>query len=161
MWQIEDLRQAEYNPRSISKERLEELKKSIQSDPDFLHARPIMVNVLPERFGVIIGGNMRFLASKELGMDKVPCIEVSLPIEKEKVWNVRDNSHHGQWDMAALEELFSVDAASFENAVPSDFLREVLSVQLPSFGEGLEEEQGKLDKKKEVKCPDCGNIFSP
>lgn len=61
------------NPRVISKENMEKLKKSIKNNPDYFEARPIICS---DRIGklVILAGNQRYLASKDLGLKEVPCV---------------------------------------------------------------------------------------
>lgn len=52
------------NPRFIKDDEFKKLCKSIKDDPEFLTARPIVV-----KDGIIYGGNMRFRALQELGME--------------------------------------------------------------------------------------------
>lgn len=52
------------NPRFIKDDKFKKLCKSIKDDPEFLTARPIVV-----KDGIIYGGNMRFRALQELGME--------------------------------------------------------------------------------------------
>lgn len=103
---IKELKSAEYNPRSISKEKLELLKKSITEDVDFLSVRPIIVNTYKGRENVVIGGNMRLLAATQLGFEKIPAIFVSVEPAKEKLWNIKDNAGYGEWDTELLREVF-------------------------------------------------------
>lgn len=56
MWPVDKLRPHESNPRKISKSRIEGLKRSMRADPDFIHARPIIVNVSAARHGTVIDG---------------------------------------------------------------------------------------------------------
>ena len=55
------------NPRTIKDDKFKKLCKSLKANPEFLDARPIVV-----KDGVIYGGNMRWLALKETGMDIKP-----------------------------------------------------------------------------------------
>jgi hypothetical protein len=55
----------EKNPRSISKENFDRLKKSIEEDPAMLEARPLMVNHKGSKY-ILYGGNMRLKAMLEL-----------------------------------------------------------------------------------------------
>ena len=50
------------NPREISEESFNKLKKSIQEFPEMLTLRPLVV-----KEGVVLGGNMRLEALKQLG----------------------------------------------------------------------------------------------
>ena len=41
-------------------------------------------------------------------------------------------------------------------------LRQMLdTIATPYFGPVGEDEQGKLDEKKKVECPECGHVFEP
>ena len=56
---------------------------------------------------VIIGGNMRFRAMKDLGMASAPCkvLDPSTPVEKLREYTIKDNNAFGQndWDILANE----------------------------------------------------------
>jgi hypothetical protein len=97
---IDQLKPHEDNPRTISKKKFNKLKKSIANFPDMLAARPIVINENKE----IIGGNMRFLACKELGITTVPVIIVNWSIERQREFMVKDNISLGSWD---LDKLFN------------------------------------------------------
>lgn len=100
--EIESLKKAENNPRTISEEQLLKLQKSIQDNPDYFEARPI---ILSDRTGVlmIIAGNQRYEACVRLGMKEVPTVLISnLTEEKEREIMVRDNVNNGEWDNAKL-----------------------------------------------------------
>lgn len=111
------------NPRVISKENMDKLKKSIKNNPDYFEARPIICS---DRIGklVILAGNQRYLASKDLGLKEVPCVILhNLTEQKEKEIVIRDNVELGQWDYELLanewevEELqdWGVDIPSYED----------------------------------------------
>lgn len=102
-YKITDLIAAEYNPRKIDMDALEQLKKSLAT---FECVEPAVVNVNPERKGVICGGHQRVKAAKSLGWDEFPCIEVNLSLEKEKELNIRLNKNTGEFDFELLEAHF-------------------------------------------------------
>ena len=56
------------NPRIIKDDRFKKLVKSIKEFPKMMKLRPIIVDAE----GMILGGNMRFKALKELGYKEVP-----------------------------------------------------------------------------------------
>lgn len=90
------------NPRVISKENMDKLKKSIKNNPDYFEARPIICS---DRIGklVILAGNQRYLASKDLGLKEVPCVILhNLTEQKEKEIIIRDNVELGDWDYDLL-----------------------------------------------------------
>lgn len=90
------------NPRTIKKDDMERLKKSIKDNPDYFEARPI---ILSNRTGdlVILAGNQRYEAAKALKMDEVPTFLIEgLTEEREREIIIRDNVSNGDWDMDAL-----------------------------------------------------------
>ena len=100
----EELVKLENNPRTITQEQLQKLKESIQSNPDYFEARPI---ILSDRTGelVIIAGNQRYDACVQLGIKEVPTVLISnLTEEREREIIIRDNVSSGEWDMARLLE---------------------------------------------------------
>ncbi|MCZ8373646.1 ParB N-terminal domain-containing protein [Phocaeicola sp. KGMB11183] len=100
----ETLKRLENNPRSITKEQLAKLQESIQKNPDYFEARPI---ILSDRTGelVIIAGNQRYEACVQLGIQEVPTVLIpNLTEEREREIIIRDNVSNGQWDMTRLFE---------------------------------------------------------
>lgn len=96
----ETLKKLENNPRTISEEQLQKLKESIQKNPDYFEARPI---ILSDRTGelVIIAGNQRYDACVQLGIEEVPTVLISdLTEEREREITLRDNVSNGEWDMS-------------------------------------------------------------
>ena len=85
------------NPRQISKEMLESLKKSLT---EFGIVDPLVINSKNE----VIGGNQRLKAMQELGIEEVDCVVVDLPKSKEKALNIALNKITGEFD----EELLKV-----------------------------------------------------
>lgn len=108
--EIDKLKKLESNPRQISEESLAKLVQSIRDNPEYFEARPIICS---DRTGelVIIGGNMRYEASKFLGLTKVPvCVLSGLTEQKEREITIRDNVNNGTWDWDKLaNEWDSVD----------------------------------------------------
>lgn len=94
------------NPRFIKDERYEALKKSIKDDPEMLNLREL---VAYDNNGelVVILGNMRYRAMKELGYKDAP-VKV-LPAETEakklRAYIQKDNIAFGQndWDLLGNE----------------------------------------------------------
>ena len=100
---ISELIGAEYNPRRISKKQMQDLKDSINR---FGFVEPVLVNMHSERENIIISGHQRTTAAREMGIDKVPCVELSLDLDKERELNVRMNKSGGEFDAEILEEFF-------------------------------------------------------
>ena len=102
------------NPRFIKDERFKKLVKSLQDDPEMLDLRELIVYPHGKKF-VVIGGNMRLRAGKELGFETMPCkiLPADTPIEKLKAYVIKDNNAFGnddfdllanEWDAEFLEE---------------------------------------------------------
>jgi hypothetical protein len=92
------------NPRFIRSKEFEELKRSIQEDPEMLDVREVVVYPFNENF-IIIAGNMRYQALLDLGIKQIPCkiLPKTLSIEKLRAISIKDNIHSGKddWDMIA------------------------------------------------------------
>lgn len=98
---ISFLKENPKNPRKIKKENFERLVKSIKDFPDMLQARPIVVD---ENF-IVLGGNMRYKACKELGIDEVPIIQIKGLTEEQKgEFLIKDNKNFGDWDWEILAD---------------------------------------------------------
>jgi len=91
------------NPRVIKDHRFENLKKSITEFPKMMELRPIVINA----DNIILGGNMRFKALKDLGYKEVPDEWVKqasdLTEEETRRFIIADNVGFGEhdWDMLA------------------------------------------------------------
>ena len=94
------------NPRFIKDERLEALKKSIQDDPEMLELRELVVYDNEGEL-VVIMGNMRFRAMKELGIKEAPTkiLPADTPSKKLRAYIQKDNIAFGQnnWDLLGDE----------------------------------------------------------
>lgn len=92
------------NPRKIDSQKLEKLKNSIREFPAMMELRPIIVDAA----NVILGGNMRFFALRELGYIEIPDTWVKraadLTEEEKQRFIIADNVGYGGWDWYALQE---------------------------------------------------------
>ena len=95
---INDLRENPENPRSISGEKFEKLVNSIRQFPEMMEARPIVV----DQNNVILGGNMRFKAAKEAGLQEVDVYVASWDEAKNPEFIIKDNVGFGEWDWDML-----------------------------------------------------------
>lgn len=99
---LAELKKLPGNPRTITKDAMERLKKSLKNNADYFEARPL---ILSNRTGelIILAGNQRYEAAKALGLDEVPCCLIEgLTEEQERELVVRDNVELGDWDYDAL-----------------------------------------------------------
>lgn len=98
---LSELKKLEWNPRTIKKEDLDKLTKSIEKFW-VIEWRPFLVS---NRTGenIIIWGNQRYEVCKKLGIKEVPVhIMEWLTEEEEREIIIRDNISNGEWDWEIL-----------------------------------------------------------
>ena len=98
------------NPRVIKDEKLESLMTSIKDNPEMISFREILVYPYNGKY-VVIGGNQRLKAVKEIGYKEIPCkiIPESATIEQLRAYTIKDNNGFGEWDYDLLFEEWDVD----------------------------------------------------
>jgi len=102
---IKDIKSNPNNPRIIKDERFEKLKKSIKEFPKMMALRPMVIN----QDNIVLGGNMRLKALKELGYTELPDEWVKraedLTDEEARRFIIADNVGFGEhdWEMLANE----------------------------------------------------------
>jgi DNA modification methylase len=98
------------NPRFIRDEKFKKLKASIEESPEMMSLRELLVYPYEGRF-VIIAGNMRYRAAKEIGFNELPCkiIPPETPVEALKAYTIKDNAGFGEWDFDALANEWDFD----------------------------------------------------
>ena len=112
---INSLKFADYNPRQLTTDQYNQLKKSINT---FGLVDPIIVNTNSERQNIIIGGHQRVKVAKEMGVKQIPVVELNLSLERERELNVRLNKNNGEWNFDMLANNFEIDELldwGFEN----------------------------------------------
>ena len=111
------------NPRIIKDFKFGKLVKSIREFPEMLKIRPIVVN----NENVILGGNMRYKASLEAGLEEIYIIKAEdLTDEQQQEFIIKDNVGFGEWDWDKLANEWDTDKLS-------DW-----GVDVPFMGEELE-----------------------
>ena len=145
---LSDLRHPEKNPRTISRSRLEDLKRNMIADPDFIEVRPLIVNMQKGREGVIVGGNMRYEAAKALGWSEIPCVIIKVQQAREAAWIAKDNAHHGEWNKDELAEMIFQSLEDMEHALPSDELDEILNNYGPDAQKDEEQQVEEIAAQK-------------
>jgi len=95
---LSEIRENPNNPRTIKEDKFEKLVRSIQTFPEMLEARPIVVN--PDM--VVLGGNMRLKACKAAGLTEAPVYVATWEESKAKEFIVKDNVGFGEWDWDIL-----------------------------------------------------------
>lgn len=136
------------NPRKIVDEKLKQLEKSLKSFPEMLELRPVIVD---DNY-VVLGGNMRLTAARNIGLETIPVIKASNLTEKQKKeFVIKDNVSFGEWDWEFLQTEWNTEPllewgldfqpADWENFDINDFFKE---------GEKNEDEGGSDDKKTSI-----------
>ena len=103
---INDLIEAEYNPRQLSKDQYKHIADSIKR---FGIVDPIIINKNKDRKNIIIGGHQRVKVARDLNIEIIPCVEVDLSLDKERELNVRLNKNTGEWNYDILADFFDMD----------------------------------------------------
>lgn len=113
------------NPRFIKDDRFKKLVKSLEEFPEMMKLRPIIIN----KNAVILGGNQRYEALKQIGYKEIPETWVQkaedLTEAQQREFIIKDNVGFGQhdWDKLAnewnTEDLvdWGLDVPNFENDV--------------------------------------------
>ena len=130
------------NPRQIRDHRYEKLKKSIEDAPEMLQLRELLVYPHGGKF-VIIGGNMRYRACKEIGYKELPCkvLDAETPVEKLRQYAIKDNENFGEYDWDEV-------ANSWDTAEMEDW-----GVELPTdWGDELTDQNDGEAKKETIKA---------
>ena len=141
---LKELRTNLNNPRTLSKEAFERLKKKIKSFPKMLEKRPIV-----HADGVVLGGNQRLQVLRELEAEGFEIkdeyfMDASDWTEDEKKqFIITDNVTDGDWDYEALGNEWD-------------------SLPLDDWGLNTtdwNDKESKVFKKSQVEheCPECGH----
>lgn len=136
---------SEINPRTITKEEMEQLCKNLKEDTSFLLQRPVLVNLVDGVYHVY-AGTQRVRAAKQLGWKEIYCsISENLEPELIKRRILLDNRHNGEWDWDMLANNWD----------------EIELLEVGFDVHELELDEKPLDasdekKKKKKECPNCG-----
>lgn len=122
------------NPRLIKDDKYRKLIASIQENPEFTAMRELLVYPFDGKY-VIIGGNMRYKAMKELGIKSVPCkvIPEETSVEQLEAYTLKDNSGFGEWDFDLLKD--------WDLQLIDDCAIEIPEIEIPSYNGGEESEE--------------------
>jgi len=133
---LNELRTNEKNPRFIHDNDFERLCESIEENPEYFEARPILAN----SNGRIFAGTMRFRAATHLKLSEVPVIYMDVSPEKEEELMIRDNVNNGRWDFDILANQFDTEklinwGVNMENFNLDQEISDI--EEITSFGEGV------------------------
>jgi len=164
---LDKLQEWEDNPRDVSEEDFERLKKQLERLPVF---KPLVAYKEGNKF-IVLGGNMRLKAYRELGREFAFVSLVDPESEQEKLEiSLADNDQVGYYllDQLAAQavqykdtldlELFHVQAGADMTLkdVIGDLNLEDSALNLDDVLEEGEEAAANLSHREEVICPKCG-----
>ena len=130
---ISSIKENDANPRFINKHKFKKLVNSVKEFPEMLSLRPIVV----DKDNIILGGNMRYKACKEIGLKEVYIIQADdLDEKKAQEFIIKDNVGFGEWDWDVLANDWDTDLLedwgldlNIDNAI--DDLEEDDDIELP------------------------------
>lgn len=137
------------NPRQWTRTDLDKLKRSIEETPELLEARGLIVYPYDDQY-IVIGGNMRLAALREMGAKDAPCIVLpeNTTIDKLKELVIKDNGAFGQNDWDAL-------ANEWSDLPLSDWGISAWETETEEIKEEQEVKEDDFDEEKEniiVRC---------
>lgn len=142
---LRDIKLNSKNPRLIRDDKFRKLVYSIRDFPRMMELRPIIVN----KDMVVLGGNMRLRACRELGYKEIPDSWVkvadALTQEEERRFIIEDNVGFGEWDWDMIANEWDADTLK-------DWGLDVITPDLDLGDPDLEEKE----KGDMVVCPKCG-----
>ena len=146
------------NPRLIKDENYQKLVQSIKDSPEMLDIREVIAYPIEDQF-VVVMGNMRLTACKDLGMAEMPVkiLPAETSPEKIKEYTIKDNLPFGEWDFHLLaadwndEELtqWGLDLTGFDEEILTD--ERTPPEDFKEYDENI---------NTEYECPKCGYKWS-
>lgn len=96
-WQLQGLPK---NPRFFRDSRYEAMKASIKESPEMLELRELIVYPLSDGRYIVVCGNLRLRACRELGYKELPCKVLNKSTEARKLreYATKDNVNFGEND---------------------------------------------------------------
>lgn len=185
---VEDLKPNPKNPRTITPAKLEQLKRAMLEFGDLSgvvynrrskqlvgghqrieNMKGAEVTVTrtypkPTKAGTVAVGYVKFRG------ERFNYREVEWDRPREMAANIAANKGAGEWDLPQLGEWmrelgsFDVDldiSLTMFEETDLHLVRQHMRANPDSFEEGSEEDQGRLDEKKKVECPECSHVFTP
>ena len=131
------------NPRVIRDDRFIKLKNSIREFPHMMELRPMVIN----SENIVLGGNMRLKALKELGYTDIPDEWIKradvLTEDEERRFIIADNVGFGDHDWDALANEWDVN--------------ELIDWGLEGFPFDADEIEEPIKEDKQIEiCDKCG-----
>ena len=106
---IAEIKSNPNNPRVIKDEKFAKLVQSIKEFPQMLEKRPLVCFTDTDGKLVVLGGNMRFKAAKELGLKELPILLADdWTAEQRAEFLIKDNVGFGEWNWDELQSDWDV-----------------------------------------------------
>lgn len=157
MVDIDDLVFDPNNARKHDDKNLAAIRGSLRK---FGQQKPIVVNAK----NVVIAGNGTVAGAKAEGWKKIAVVRSTLDDFLQSAYALADNrsAELAEWDKDILKEsLAALDIKGFDIGEIGFDPKDMDFLDDPNFDPGSLDDQGKLDEKKPVECPECGHVFSP
>jgi len=130
------------NPRVIKDEKFAKLVQSLKDFPEMLEKRPLICFTDTDGKMVVLGGNMRLKAAKEIGLKKLPVMLADDWNEEQKQqFLIKDNVGFGEWNREELQADWDVEQLG------------EWGLDVPDFKAGIDETDYS-DKNKEIDIDD-------
>lgn len=95
------------NPRDLTGDGFAKAKQSIKDFPEMLEVRTLVAVKHGDRF-VVIGGNQRLRAMRDLDYDNAPVMVVDWSVDKINEFIIKDNVEYGVWNFDLLANEWDV-----------------------------------------------------
>ncbi|MCF0219350.1 MAG: ParB N-terminal domain-containing protein [Muribaculaceae bacterium] len=119
------------NPRFFRDYRYEAMKKSIAESPEMLQLRELIVYPYSDGRYIVVCGNLRLRACRELGYKELPCkvLDSSTEAKKLREYATKDNVNFGENDLDAMSSDWNRDelqdwGVEFAPEKPTDEFKE-------------------------------------
>ena len=107
---ITDIKPNPKNPRLIKYEKFAKLVQSLNDFPEMLEKRPLICFTDTDGKLVVLGGNMRLKAAKEVGLKELPVMLADDWTEEQKQqFLIKDNVGFGEWNWEELQADWDVE----------------------------------------------------
>ena len=146
------------NVRRHGERNLATIKASLSR---FGQQKPIVV----DGDGIVRAGNGTWTAAKALGWKEITVVRTALKGAEATAYAIADNrtAELAEWDDDALAQtLAALQIEDEALALDTGFdAKEIEALTAPpNFGPASIEDQGRLDQKKPIQCPECGHEFT-
>ena len=154
---VNELKPNDYNPNEMTESIFNHLKREYERVGML---QPILIN----KNHIIIDGEHRWKAAKEMGLEEIPVIIVDISDEDAKITTVNMNQIKGELNPVKFAELLKSLESDYNNEQLAELLNmselEIenydMLLNLPDFNE---EDFNQDEKVYQIKCPHCNQIY--